>query len=128
LGPLDHQTRWLVEGVQRGERVTLFTDEIRCPVHVHDLCAALLELAARPGLHGPLNLAGPQPLNRWDFGMKLLGALGLTPGPNVVRGSARESGLVRPRNLTLLSGRARQLLRSPLRAVDDVLTLERNLA
>jgi dTDP-4-dehydrorhamnose reductase len=121
LDPLDRQTGWLVDGLRRGERVTLFTDEFRCPVHVHDLCAALLELAARPGVSGPVNLGGPQPLNRWDFGMKLLAALDLDPGSTVVRGTVQGSGLVRARNLTLISARARQLLASPLRSVDEVL-------
>ncbi len=122
LDPIDRQTGWLVDGVQRGERVTLFTDEYRCPVHVHDLCAALLELASRPEISGPMNLGGPQSLNRWDFGMKLLAALRLTPGPNVVRGTVKESGLLRARDLTMISARARQLLTTRLHLVDEVLS------
>ena len=121
LDPLDRQTTWLVEGLQRGEHVTLFTDEFRSPVWVRDLCAALLELAARADISGTLNLGGPQPLNRWDFGMKLLAGLGLEPASNVVRGTVRDSGLVRPRNLTLISARARALIRAPLRSVDDAI-------
>lgn len=122
LDPIDRQTGWLVDGVRRGERVTLFTDEYRCPVHVHDLCAALLELASRPEISGSMNLGGPQSLNRWDFGMKLLAALRLTPGPNVVRSTVKESGLLRARDLTMISARARQLLNTRLRSMDEVLT------
>ncbi|MBI3360293.1 MAG: sugar nucleotide-binding protein [Chloroflexi bacterium] len=121
LDPIDRQTGWLVDGVKRGDRVTLFTDEFRCPVWVRDLCAALLQLAARPDIAGPMNLCGPQALNRWDFGTKLLAALGFAPGSNVVRGTVKESGLVRSRNLTLIADRAKKILESPLRSVDEVL-------
>jgi dTDP-4-dehydrorhamnose reductase len=119
--PLDHQTNWLVEGLRRGERVTLFTDEYRCPVYVDDLCAALLELANLPQIAGPLNLGGAQSLSRWDFGQKLLVGLNVPPGPNLVPSRTRDSGLVRPRDLTLLSNRAAQCLQSKLRGVDEVL-------
>jgi dTDP-4-dehydrorhamnose reductase len=121
LDPFDHQTRWLVEGVQNGQRVTLFTDEYRCPTYLHDLVAALLELAARPAITGLLNLTGPQALSRWDFGLKLLAALGLAPGPNVVPLTVRESGLARARNLTLLNARAQRELKTRLRSVDEIL-------
>ncbi|GGQ80709.1 dTDP-4-dehydrorhamnose reductase [Couchioplanes caeruleus subsp. azureus] len=45
----------------------LFTDDVRCPVHVGDLAAALLELAASPhtGIH---HVAGPDPVNRHELG------------------------------------------------------------
>ena len=122
LDPLDHQTRWLVEGMQRGDKITLFTDEYRCPVDVHDLCAALLELAGRSDISGPLNLVGPQVLNRWDFALKTLAALGLEPGPNVMPGTIKESGLIRARNVMLLATRARQLLLTQLRSVDEILS------
>lgn len=121
LDPLDHQTRWLVEGARSGQRVTLFTDELRCPTYVHDLVAALLELAAHPEITGALNLTGPQALSRWDFGLRLLAALGIMRGSNVVPLTVRESGLDRPRNLTLLTSRAQRELRTRLRSVDDVL-------
>ncbi len=121
LDPLDHQTRWLVEGAQNGQRVTLFTDERRCPTYVHDLVAALLELAARPEITGTLNLTGPQALSRWEFGLKLLAALGIAPGPTVVPLTVAESGLVRPRDLTLLTTRAQRELKTRLRSVDEVL-------
>jgi dTDP-4-dehydrorhamnose reductase len=122
LDPLDRQTGWLVDGARRGARVTLFADEYRCPVHVLDLCAALLELAARPDVSGPMNLVGPQSLSRWDFGLKLLAALRLPRGPNVLPGAVKESGLVRARNLTLTAERAQRLLAARLRSVDEVLS------
>ena len=121
LDPLDRQTAWLVEGVRRGTPVTLFTDEIRCPVYLPDLAAALLELAARPEVGGPLNLAGRQALSRWDFGLRLLQAIGLEIGTNVRSGTVAASGLVRARKLELAGRRAEQLLATRLRGVDQVL-------
>jgi dTDP-4-dehydrorhamnose reductase len=121
LNPLDHQTGWLVRGLERGEQITLFTDEWRCPVHVTDVAAALLELAARPDIAGPFNFGGPQAYNRWEFGNKMLAALNIAPGLNLISGTVRGSGLVRARDLTMMSVRATALLKTKLRAVDDVL-------
>lgn len=121
LAPLDHQTRWLVDGLRRGETMTLFTDEVRNPVHVRDLAALLLELARRPDLAGPFNAGGAQALSRWDFGRRLLAALGLEPGALVRPGSFRAAGLVRARDITLAPGRAARELQTRLRGVDDVL-------
>jgi dTDP-4-dehydrorhamnose reductase len=88
---------------------------------VQDLAGALLELAGRPDLSGPMNLGGAQPLNRWDFGMRLLRALGVTPGPNIRPGTVAGSGLIRARDLTMISARAGRELRTRLRGVDEVL-------
>lgn len=123
LDPLDRQTGWLVDGLRRGTPVTLFTDEFRCPVHLSDLTVALLELAARPAVNGPLNLAGRHPLSRWDFGLRLLPALGLERAPNLRPGTIAASGLRRAGNLQLECRRAEQLLAARLRGVDEVLGL-----
>jgi dTDP-4-dehydrorhamnose reductase len=46
----------------------LFTDDVRCPVDVGDLAAALLELAASPhaGIH---HVAGADPVSRHELGV-----------------------------------------------------------
>lgn len=122
LGPIDHQTRWLVEGAQSGARVTLFTDEWRNPVYGQDLARAVLELAARPEITGTLNLVGAQPLNRWEFGTRLLNALKIPIPPNVIPLTIAESGLVRASNVTALAHRAERELQTKLRGVDEVLS------
>lgn len=122
LNPIDHQTRWLVDGAQNGTRVTLFTDEWRNPVYVQDLARAVLEIAARPEIAGTFNLVGAQPLNRWEFGQKLLAALNLPLPPNVVPLTVAESGMVRARNVTALAERAQCELKTKLRGVDEVLS------
>ena len=49
-------------------RGVLFTDDVRCPVHVADLAAALLELAAAEhrGIH---HVAGADALSRYELGL-----------------------------------------------------------
>jgi dTDP-4-dehydrorhamnose reductase len=122
--PPDAATGWLLDGMRRGETVRLFTDEIRCPVWVDDLCAAVLELAAEAHeAAGAMNLAGPQPLNRWEFGMRLLKGLGLAAGPTVIRATVIESGLERARDVTVRSRRAGRLLKARLRSVDEAVSL-----
>lgn len=120
FGPIDRQTQWIVDGIRRNEPVRLFTDEIRCPIWVDTVSHALLELAASERT-GCLNLGGP-PLNRWDFGMKMLACLGLEPGPNVVRSAIAESGMNRPADLTLDVSKARRWLKTPLLSVEQAFT------
>lgn len=109
LDPPDHGTRWLLGAVERGEQVTLFTDEIRCPIWVEDLAKALLALAA--GRHaGVLNVAGPVAVDRWALGVAMLRHSGLTPPPNVAPGTMAASGLSRPTDLRLDIRLARSVL------------------
>ncbi|MET9013941.1 sugar nucleotide-binding protein [Streptomyces olivaceoviridis] len=46
----------------------LFTDDVRCPVHVSDLAAALLELGFSDA-SGARHLAGAEPVSRYDLGV-----------------------------------------------------------
>ncbi|MFE2415394.1 SDR family oxidoreductase [Streptomyces hokutonensis] len=55
----------LAAGVREG---VLFTDVVRCPVHVSDLAAALLELA-QSDESGMFHLAGPDALSRHELGV-----------------------------------------------------------
>ncbi|MDP6584781.1 MAG: sugar nucleotide-binding protein, partial [Anaerolineales bacterium] len=118
--PLDHQTKWLVDDVRSGNKVVLFTDEVRCPIWVDTLAQSLLELA-NGSFHGFLNIAGPNSLNRWDFGIKLLDMLNVDLKSNIIPGLQSESSLLRPRNLTLEVGKAQHLLDTPLLNVDEAI-------
>ncbi|WP_371740221.1 sugar nucleotide-binding protein [Frigoribacterium sp. VKM Ac-2836] len=62
----------------RGGDGHLFTDDVRCPVHVTDLAGALLELAdaRRAGMH---HLAGPEAMSRYDMGRLIALRDGLDP-------------------------------------------------
>lgn len=118
--PLDPRTRQLVvEPLRRGQRSRLFVDEYRCPVHAPDLADALLELAGS-SFRGVVHLAGPQRLSRYAFGLRLARALGLDPsGLEPVPRAA--SALARPGDCSLDTSLVRRLLRTRLRAVDEVL-------
>lgn len=91
----------------------LFTDEIRCPVDVGDLAAALLELIDLP-YAGVLNVAGTDALSRYDLGVLIARRWGVDAG--TLRGiSTIESGLRRPTNVRLDTRRAQALLCTKLR-------------
>ena len=90
-----------------------FTDEVRCPIQVGDLAAALLELAATD-YAGLLHVAGADRVSRHEFAELLTG------GP-VRAASLAETREVRPRDCSLSVARAQALLRTPLRGVRAVL-------
>ncbi|MFB9180009.1 sugar nucleotide-binding protein [Dactylosporangium sucinum] len=56
----------------------LFTDDVRCPVHVTDLAAALLELAAS-GHRGVHHVAGADAVSRHELGTLIARRDGLDP-------------------------------------------------
>ena len=116
---IDRHIAWVIEGLRGGKPVRLFTDEIRCPIWVESLAAAVVELAGLEYV-GVLHVAGSQPLSRYEFGTRLLRFYGLNPGP-VIPTSSRDSGLVRPLDCTLDCSRARALLHTELPGVDEVL-------
>jgi dTDP-4-dehydrorhamnose reductase len=94
---------------------TFYTDELRCPVHVGDLAAAVLELAALD-VAGPLHVAGADGVDRLAFARALAAAAGRDPAE--LRGAP--GGPERPKDCRLDSTRARALLRTPLRGLDAV--------
>lgn len=87
-----------------------FTDEIRSPMQVGDLAAALLELVELPAT-GLLHVAGADAVSRFE--LACLAARG------EVRGAPAPPG--RPLDCSLDSSRARALLRTTLRGVRTVL-------
>jgi dTDP-4-dehydrorhamnose reductase len=92
---------------------TFFSDEVRCPIQVGDLAAALIELAAtdRSGL---LHVAGADRVNRAEFAE-------LLSGRRVRTATVAGSGLVRPRDCSLATEPAQGLLRIRLRGAREVL-------
>ncbi len=93
--------------------VAFFTDEVRCPIQVGDLAAALLELAGSE-TSGILHVAGAERLSRHEFAELLAGA-------PVRSASAADADTVRPRDCSLASDRARGMLRTRLRGAREVL-------
>lgn len=97
----------------------LFTDEMRCPIAVDDLAAALLELAAND-YAGVLNVAGADALSRYDLGKLIAQRWGYDPA--LLRSTTTTaSGLRRPTDVRLNISRAREVLRTPLRGATTFL-------
>jgi dTDP-4-dehydrorhamnose reductase len=88
---------------------TWYEDEIRSPIQVGDLAAALLELAALD-VSGPLHVAGPDAFSRADFAELVAG--------RPVRRSPAPPG--RPLDCRLDSSRSQALLRTRLRGVREL--------
>jgi dTDP-4-dehydrorhamnose reductase len=96
--------------------VAFFVDEFRCPAHVADVAAAVLALAERPDVRGPLHVAGPRPMSRLAFAQLLAARLGEDPD-RLRSSSVAASGLVRPANVVLDSSWAAAMgitVRDPL--------------
>ena len=89
-----------------------YVDEVRSPVHVDDLAAALLELLALD-VPGPLHVAGADDVNRFDFAV-LLGADPASIEPAQTRPE-------RAPDVTLDSSQAARLLTTRLRGAREVL-------
>jgi dTDP-4-dehydrorhamnose reductase len=79
IGDGDSPPERLVHAVASGASAgVLFTDEVRCPVHVTDLASALLELAASPHA-GVCHLAGSDAVSRYELGLLIAARDGLDP-------------------------------------------------
>jgi len=69
----------LVHALASGERSgALFTDDVRCPIHVTDLAAALLELAGSKH-SGVYHVAGSDAISRHELGTLIARRDGLDP-------------------------------------------------
>lgn len=99
--------------------LAFFRDELRCPVAVADLAAALLELVVLD-VAGPLNVAGADIVSRYEFAALVVRAAGGDAG-RLRSALSAESGVRRPRNCALDSRRAQAMVRTRLRGAIEVL-------
>lgn len=60
----------------RGETVKLFTDQYRSPLFVGDACRAVARILDSPRISGVYHLAGPERMNRFEFGRLAARAFG----------------------------------------------------
>jgi dTDP-4-dehydrorhamnose reductase len=109
----------LIYGVPEGPQERLaqegrrfFTDEIRSPVHVADLAAALLELLELDA-PGPLHLGGGDDVSRYDFALLL--------GADPAKIDRAHTTPDRAPDVSLDSSRARAMLTTRVRGVYEVL-------
>ncbi len=97
----------------------LFSDEIRCPVHVGDLASALLELTAADSA-GILNVAGPDALSRYELGCLIARRDGLDEA-RLPAGLQASGGQARPLDVRLDCRATQAKLRTRLRGACEFL-------
>ncbi|VAW43000.1 hypothetical protein MNBD_CHLOROFLEXI01-4873 [hydrothermal vent metagenome] len=117
LQAMDHGTRWIAAALRKGEPVTLFSNQIRNPVWVNTLCAAILELMDHP-FTGILNVAGNQVMSRAEFGLKMLDFWQVQPRDSLTIAPGIGSW---PLNCELNLDLATAVLKTPLLGVEQVL-------
>lgn len=115
--PSKHE-RFVLDVIDGRADAIFFTDELRCPIEVGDLAAALLELATRDH-HGILHVAGADVVSRYDFAC--LVARAFDRDPLHVRGGPSPAEPRRPRHCALDSRLAQSILATRLRGVREVL-------
>ncbi|MFD8529934.1 sugar nucleotide-binding protein [Streptosporangium canum] len=95
----------------------LFTDDVRCPVHVGDLAAALLELANtdRAGIH---HIAGADAVSRYELGCLIARRDGLDPA-RLPFGRRADTDLPGPIDVRLDCGLTQRHLETRLRGARE---------
>ncbi|MEU9624557.1 SDR family oxidoreductase [Streptomyces sp. NPDC088251] len=91
----------------------LFTDDIRCPVHVEDLASALWELATSDTA-GVFHLAGPDALSRHDLGL-LIARRDELDSSRLPAGRRADTSLLGALDVRLDAQATQRLLRTRLR-------------
>ncbi|MGI5488599.1 SDR family oxidoreductase [Microtetraspora malaysiensis] len=110
----------LVHSLATGKgRGVLFTDDIRCPVHVADLAAALLELAAS-GYHGVHHVAGSDAVSRHELGRLIARRDGLDPD-QLPSGRRADTNVPGPIDVRLECGMTQRRLGTTLRGARQFL-------
>jgi dTDP-4-dehydrorhamnose reductase len=120
IGNGNSQHERLVHALASGAATgTLYTDDVRCPVHVTDLAAALLELAASPyaGIH---HVAGADAVSRYELGKLIARRDGLDPAA-LRAGLRATAGPPAPLDVRLDSTRTQARLTTRLRGARDFL-------
>jgi dTDP-4-dehydrorhamnose reductase len=109
--------RSLATGQTRG---VLFTDDVKCPVHVTDLAAALVETAVH-GLSGVLHVAGADAVTRYELGLLIARREGLD-ATRLTAGRRADAGLAGPFEVRLDCAATQRRLRTRLRGAREFLT------
>lgn len=100
IGDGDSSHEKLVHALAVGTRSgVLFTDDVKCPVHVNDLASALLELVAAPR-SGVRHVAGPDALSRYELGLLVAARDGLDRAGGQASPAVPTSALTAPRPRT----------------------------
>jgi len=107
-------SEWLRSSWEQGRETPLFFDQFRTPIWAEDLARALWELARKP-VRGVLHVGGPQRIDRLSFA-RILAQILKVPSHLLKPIPLAESPFVqtRPRDVSLVSKKAYQLLETPI--------------
>jgi dTDP-4-dehydrorhamnose reductase len=128
-GELSPRERFMIDLASGRATGVLFTDDVRRPIAVTDVAAALLELALgaegggtdASGRHaGPINLAGGDDASFHELGVLVAKRHGLDPG-SLVPTTIAASGVSRPGVVRLDIALAASLLNTRLRGIRELL-------
>jgi dTDP-4-dehydrorhamnose reductase len=64
-------SEWILDCGRRGKEATLFLDQYRSPILVNNLAHVILDIAGKR-LKGLLHVGGPERIDRFTFGLKLV--------------------------------------------------------
>jgi dTDP-4-dehydrorhamnose reductase len=118
-GAEDGAQERMVRAALGGGDLWFFTDEVRNPIRVGDLAAAILELVAREH-HGLLHVAGADAVDRLAFAQLL--ATAMHGDATALRGRPHDPAAgPRPGNLALDCSRARAILTTALTGAREAL-------
>jgi dTDP-4-dehydrorhamnose reductase len=106
----------LVTSLARGGSGVLFTDDVKTPVHVADLAAALLELCTS-NVAGVVHVAGADAVSRYELGRMIAVRDGLDPA--ALPAGSRASAGMKPSVVRLDATRAAGLLATRLRGARE---------
>jgi dTDP-4-dehydrorhamnose reductase len=113
----------VIDSVRHNRPLRFFSDEYRNPILVEDVASAVTELAATSGV-GVLHLAGPDRVNRVDFGRAILQAFGCEHvAYDTITLAEASMTPQRPPDLSLDTTKARRLLDHPPRSIREGLRL-----
>lgn len=111
----------VVERLRQGERIRLFSDELRTPVLVDDVARVVAEILHEPELK-TLHVAGPDAVSRYDLGVAVAQAYGLDR--SLIEAVERADVPLtpqRPRDLTLDIKRLSSVVRHPMTPLVEAL-------
>jgi len=92
----------LLSMVLRGEKPTLFEDEIRQPCSAENVAEVAIELSERTDLYGIFHWAGSDAVSRYEMGCRIMDRFGLDRSKlKKVRQQGKTDSSGRPSNLTM---------------------------
>jgi dTDP-4-dehydrorhamnose reductase len=113
----------MIPAFASGKEVGAPDNEIRSPIDVITAARALLELAGND-YTGYLHLAGNDVASRFEMARRIAAKLGFPQRLVVARNAAAIPGRApRPLNVSLSNQKARRVLRTPMRGIEDGLDL-----